>query len=71
MEDLLFLALLIVAVLLAGGIAIALIAGMAYAWQLSLVLILLGGFMFGGTGALIGGLVSGAIGLAVALLLEG
>lgn len=65
MDALLIIAALIVGCVIAAVIALALLLGMVIVWPLSLILIILGGFVFGGIGALAGGAISGIVGLCI------
>lgn len=65
MDNILIIVVAIVGIGIAIVITLGILIGMIVAWPLTLILIMLGGFTFGGAGALIGAAISGVLGVFV------
>jgi hypothetical protein len=64
----------LIAIVLGGllclAVAVVLLFGAVCAWQLALILVVLGGFMGGGTGALVGAAIAGTVGVLAVWLMS-
>ena len=65
MENLIVIGIAIIVIIVALAIGGSLLIGALIVWPLSIILILLGGFLGGGIGALIGAGLAGAAGIVV------